>query len=57
MNKDGVFQGWIDSPLSDKGIKQCIKAGQMLGQLGYRFDMAYTSQLCRASDTASLVLE
>lgn len=57
MNKEGVFQGWIDSPLSEKGISECTKAGELLKKLDYHFDIAYTSRLCRATDTTDIILE
>lgn len=57
MNKDGVFQGWIDCPLSDKGLSQCRDAGKLLKNLGYNFDVAYTSQLERATHTTDIILE
>jgi hypothetical protein len=57
LNKDGVFQGWIDCPLSEKGFKQCTEAGVLLNKLGYHFDVAYTSRLCRATDTTDIILE
>lgn len=57
LNQDGVFQGWIDCPLSEKGIKQCTEAGALLNKLGYHFDVAYTSRLCRATVTTDIILE
>ena len=57
MNKDGVFQGWIDCPLSDKGLGQSKNAGQLLKNLGYNFDIAYTSHLERATHTTDIILD
>lgn len=57
MNKDGVFQGWVDAPLSDKGLRECREAGLLLKNLGYHFDVAYTSKLCRATDTTDIILD
>ena len=57
MNKEGVFQGWIDCPLSDNGIQQCTEAGELLNKLGYHFDVAYTSKLCRATTTTDIILD
>lgn len=57
MNKDGVFQGWVDAPLSEQGQRECHDAGVLLKNLGYKFDVAYTSLLCRATDTTDILLD
>ena len=57
MNRDGVFQGWVDAPLSDKGESQCKNAGKILKDHGYKFDVAYTSRLNRATTTTDIILE
>ena len=56
-NKENVFTGWIDAPLSEKGIEQAKKAGQLLKEKGFSFDIAFTSVLKRAYDTLDLVLK
>jgi 2,3-bisphosphoglycerate-dependent phosphoglycerate mutase len=56
-NKENVFTGWIDAPLSEKGIEQAKKAGQSLKEKGFSFDIAFTSVLKRAYDTLDLVLK
>ena len=56
-NKDGTFTGWIDVPLSKQGEQESREAGRMLKKLGYKFDKAYTSVLCRATKTLDLILE
>ena len=53
-NKENIFTGWIDVDLSEKGIEQAKKAGEMLKD--YSFDLAYTSYLKRASDTLDIIL-
>ncbi len=56
-NQENRFTGWKDVPLSDKGHKEAISAGQMLKQGGFEFDEAYTSVLKRAIGTLWHVLE
>lgn len=55
-NKENVFTGWIDAPLSEEGIKQAKSAGQILKEKGFTFDLAFTSVLKRAYDTLDLIL-
>ena len=55
-NKCGKFQGWTDVPLSKKGEMECHEAGKQLKNLGYNFDVVYTSMLQRATKTADIIL-
>ena len=54
-NLENRFTGWVDVPLSPKGIEEAKAAGEKLR--GYRFDRAFTSALTRANETLRLVLE
>ncbi|RJP29639.1 MAG: 2,3-diphosphoglycerate-dependent phosphoglycerate mutase [Candidatus Omnitrophota bacterium] len=56
-NKENRFTGWTDVDLSDKGIKEAGKAGQILKKEGFIFDIAFTSVLKRAIRTLWIVLE
>ncbi|HAV10495.1 MAG TPA: 2,3-diphosphoglycerate-dependent phosphoglycerate mutase [Dehalococcoidia bacterium] len=56
-NKENRFTGWVDVDLSEKGIAEAWKAGQILKKEGYIFDVAYTSVLKRAIRTLWLVLD
>lgn len=56
-NKENRFTGWKDVPLSEKGIEEARKAGQLLRKEGFSFDVAYTSVLKRAIKTLWLTLE
>jgi 2,3-bisphosphoglycerate-dependent phosphoglycerate mutase len=56
-NKENRFSGWADPPLTEEGIDEARKAGQLLGQAGYQFDYAYSSCLQRASHTLDILLE
>ncbi len=56
-NKENRFGGWIDTDLSEKGIAEARKAGQILEDHGYSFDVAFTSVLKRAIRTLWIVLD
>lgn len=56
-NKENRFTGWTDVDLSEKGLEEAKKAGQILKKNGYTFDIAYTSVLKRAIKTLWLALE
>ncbi len=56
-NQENRFTGWVDVPLSDKGLEEARAAGRMLAAEGLRFDVAYTSVLKRAIKTLWVVLE
>jgi len=54
-NLENRFTGWVDVPLSSRGIQEAKNAGDKL--FGYKFDCAFTSVLVRANETLRLVLE
>jgi len=56
-NKENRFTGWTDVDLSEKGVYEAKKAGQVLKQEGFVFDCAYTSVLKRAIRTLWLVMD
>lgn len=56
-NKENRFTGWVDVDLSDKGVNEAHKAGQLLAENNYQFDIAYTSVLKRAIKTLWISLE
>jgi 2,3-bisphosphoglycerate-dependent phosphoglycerate mutase len=56
-NKENRFTGWVDVPLSDRGLEEARAAGRLLAAEGLRFDVAYTSVLKRAIKTLWVVLE
>lgn len=53
-NKKNIFTGWIDVPLSAKGVEESLGAGKRLRDV--RFDVVYTSTLIRAQMTGFLAL-
>lgn len=51
---DGMFAGWIDIPLSDKGIKEAIKCSIELEDI--ELDIAFASNLVRTQETLFIIL-
>jgi 2,3-bisphosphoglycerate-dependent phosphoglycerate mutase len=56
-NKENRFTGWTDVDLSEKGVLEANKAGEVLKKEGYVFDVAFTSVLKRAIRTLWITLE
>lgn len=56
-NKENRFTGWVDVPLSEKGLAEATEGGKLLAEAGFTFDVAYTSVLRRAIKTLWTVLE
>ena len=54
-NKENLFTGWTDVDLSEKGLAEAKKGGELLKEGGYTFDIAYTSVLKRAIKTLWIV--
>ena len=50
-NLKNLFTGWTDVDLTEQGNQEAIAAGRLLNELGYTFDIAYTSVLKRAIRT------
>ncbi|MDH5501129.1 MAG: 2,3-diphosphoglycerate-dependent phosphoglycerate mutase, partial [Gammaproteobacteria bacterium] len=50
-NLKNLFTGWTDVDLTELGNQEARDAGRLLNDLGYRFDIAYTSVLKRAIRT------
>jgi len=53
-NKKNIFTGWVDIPLSPKGIDEALSAGETIKSIP--IDLIYISTLIRASMTAMLAL-
>jgi 2,3-bisphosphoglycerate-dependent phosphoglycerate mutase len=56
-NKLNLFTGWKDPDLSEKGVAEAHKAGQLLKAQNLGFDIAFTSVLKRAQRTLDIMLE
>lgn len=57
FNQQKKIQGWCDSPLTPKGIRQAQIAGLHFKEQGITFDSAYASTSERASDTLEQVTD
>ena len=56
-NKENRFTGWTDVDLSEKGYEEARRAGKLLKEHGFTFDIAYTSVLKRAIRTLWITLD
>ena len=56
-NAKNLFTGWKDPKLTDLGIQEAIKAGDLLETRNLKFDVMFTSDLFRAQETGRLILE
>jgi len=56
-NKENRFTGWTDVDLSERGREEATKAGQILKEQGYVFEVAFTSVLKRAIRTLWIIQE
>lgn len=56
-NQKNLFTGWVDVRLSEQGVTEAKRAGELLSASGLHPDILYTSVLTRAIQTANLALE
>jgi len=56
-NALNLFTGWVDVPLSAKGVDEAKRGGQLLVDAGLLPDVVHTSVLRRAIATANLALD
>jgi len=56
-NAKNLFTGWVDVPLSEKGVEEAIHGGTLLSEAGILPDIVHTSLLRRAISTANLALD
>lgn len=56
-NQRNLFTGWRDPDLTEQGVAEAERAGQLLHSQGIRFDIGFTSVLLRAKRTLSLILD
>ncbi len=56
-NLENRFTGWVDVPLTEKGIAEAARAGELLKATGVTYTKAYTSELQRAQNTLAIILE
>ena len=56
-NQKNLFTGWVDVRLTEQGIAEAKRAGQLLAESGLKPTVLHTSLLTRAIQTANLALE
>ena len=56
-NAENRFTGWVDVDLSDKGVREAEKSGQIIRDLNIKIDISYTSYLKRAIKTLTTILK
>ena len=56
-NAENRFTGWVDVDLSDKGINEAEKSGELIKKLNIKIDISYTSYLKRAIKTLTTILK
>jgi 2,3-bisphosphoglycerate-dependent phosphoglycerate mutase len=56
-NQKNLFTGWVDVRLSDQGVAEATRAGELLAESGLKADILYTSVLTRAIQTANIALD
>jgi len=56
-NAKNLFTGWVDVPLSEKGVAEATRGGTLLTEAGLLPDIVHTSVLRRGITTANLALD
>ncbi|WP_322780860.1 phosphoglyceromutase [Frankia sp. Cas4] len=56
-NRENLFTGWVDVDLSDKGVTEATRGGELLRDCGLLPDVVHTSLLVRAIRTAWIALD
>jgi 2,3-bisphosphoglycerate-dependent phosphoglycerate mutase len=56
-NQKNLFTGWVDVRLSEQGVTEANRAGELLNESGLTPDIQYTSLLTRAIQTANITLD
>ena len=56
-NAENKFTGWVDVDLSEKGVLEAEKSGQIIKDLNIKIDISYTSYLKRAIKTLTTILQ
>jgi 2,3-bisphosphoglycerate-dependent phosphoglycerate mutase len=56
-NAENLFTGWVDVPLSEKGLAEAARGGVLLREAGLLPDIVHTSLLRRAISTANIALD
>ena len=55
-NLENRFTGWVDVDLTDQGVREAGRSGELIKAAGLEFERAYTSVLTRAIRTCEMAL-
>src|SRR5438309_10234404 len=55
-NRENLFTGWTDVPLSERGVKEATEAGRLMKEAGLRPGVVHESLLLRAIQTPQRAL-
>ncbi len=55
-NAENRFTGWVDVDLSERGVEEAEKSGDLIYKSGVKIDISYTSYLKRAIKTLTTIL-
>ena len=56
-NAENRFTGWVDIDLSEKGVEEAEKSGELIRKFNLKIDISYTSYLKRAIKTLTTILK
>jgi len=56
-NRENLFAGWHDCELSETGLTEARRAGELMRDAGLRVDVLHTSLLRRAIQTSQIALD
>ena len=55
-NDESRFTGWADPPLNERGVREALRAGDVIAAAGLNVSVVFTSRVARALDTATIVM-
>ncbi len=56
-NAKNLFTGWVDVALTEKGVREAVRGGELMKDAGILPDVVHTSLQRRAINTAALALD
>lgn len=56
-NQNNIFTGWLDVPLTEKGVRQAHLVAEKLAAENIQLDYVFTSVMGRTIKTATIILE
>ena len=56
-NAKNLFTGWVDVALTEKGMREAVRGGELMREAGLDADVVHTSLQRRAINTACLALD